>query len=59
MTIQEIEREAAAIARRGEETKEQAFTRLLESNPEAYASYRARHGSRVIVETLRAAGVKV
>ena len=58
MTIQEIEREARAIARRpgAEETEQSAFARLLEANPEAYAAYRAQHNAAPVLQILKAAG---
>jgi hypothetical protein len=59
MTIQSIEKEAAAIALKGGETKEQAYARLLQLHPEAYAEYRIQHNAKAVVETLRAAGVRL
>jgi hypothetical protein len=59
MTIQAIEKEAAAIALRGEETRERAFARLLEMNPEAYADYKVQHNARPAIAALKAAGIPV
>jgi hypothetical protein len=61
MTIQELEAEAKKIAlqSRGAETKEQAFARLLDSDPEAYATFRAQHNAAPMVAALEAAGVKI
>jgi hypothetical protein len=61
MTIQALEAEAKQIAfqSRGAETKEQAFARLLVSDPEAYAAYRAQHNAAPMVATLEAAGIKI
>lgn len=60
MTIQALEAEAKKIAfQSGGETKEQAFARLLDSNPEAYAAYRAQHNAGPMIATLEAAGIKI
>jgi hypothetical protein len=40
-------------------TKEQAIARALETDPEVYARYRAEHNARVLVNTLRAAGIQI
>ena len=40
-------------------TKEQAIARALETDPDAYARYRAEHNARALVNTLRAAGVEI
>jgi hypothetical protein len=40
-------------------TKEQAIARALEGDPEVYARYRAEHNARVLVNTLRAAGIQI
>lgn len=39
-------------------TKEQAVARALEADPEVYARYRVEHNARMVVNTLRAAGVQ-
>ena len=61
MTIEELEREAIGIAFRahGGETKEQAFTRLLEASPELYAFYRAEHNAGPLLIALKAAGISI
>ena len=61
MTIQALESEAKKISLQscGRETKEQAFARLLDSDPEAYAAYRAQHNAGPMIATLEAAGVKI
>ena len=60
-TILDLEREAAAIAFRslGSETKEQAFARLIEANPDVYAAYRTQHNAQALVAALQAAGVQL
>ena len=40
-------------------TKEQAFARALEANPEAYGRFRAQHNARLVVAALEAAGVRL
>ena len=40
-------------------TKEQAIARALEADPDVYARYRAEHNARVLVNTLRAAGIQI
>lgn len=58
--IQAIEAEAAAFARQNKGvTKEQAFARMLEANPEAYASYRNQHNTKGLIQTLQNAGFKL
>ncbi len=59
-TIEQIETEARQIAARpgAGETKEQAFTRLLEMEPQVYGEYVARHNAGAMLATLERAGVK-
>jgi hypothetical protein len=40
-------------------TQEQAIARALEADPDVYARYRAEHNARVLVNTLRAAGIQI
>jgi hypothetical protein len=40
-------------------TKEQAFARMLEANPEVYAAYRDQHNARTLIRTLKAAGIRL
>jgi len=58
-SVDDLEAEARMIARQGGETKEQAFSRLLECNPEVYASYRAQHNAKPLLATLKAAGLNI
>jgi hypothetical protein len=59
-TIEQIETEARQIAARpgATETKEQAFTRLLEMEPAAYENFVARHNAQGMLATLEKAGIK-
>lgn len=56
LNMQQIERQAASYARDKGLTREQAFTKLLEENPSAYAEFLKQHNAKAITEPLMRAG---
>lgn len=58
--IQDLEAEAATFARQNKGvTKEQAFAKMLEANPEVYAAYRTQHNAKALLASLEAAGIQL
>ncbi len=57
--ISALEAESVQYARANNMTKEQAFKKLVEENPDAYGDFRNKHNAKALRATLEAAGYEI